>query len=80
MRGNEADLSPTELLDSAPVHTLGNTARILALDIGVKPSTARRRVLDLVDAGRLRLVDPTVPATRRTISTAELRRYIQGRD
>lgn len=38
----------------------------------------RLRAMALVDAGRLRPVDPTQPPGRVTVSAAEVRRYLDG--
>lgn len=68
-------MTPTELLERAPVHGLSNVAIILGhLRRNGEPN--RDVVRELIRSGALALVDPTQPITRWTISSAEIRRYL----
>lgn len=68
-------MTPSELLDSAPVHTASDVAIILRfLRRNGEPN--RRAVHELIRSGAIRVIDPSQPVQRWTVSTAELRRYI----
>lgn len=74
-------MNAAELLDSNAVLTCTQVAEILQLRhrSGAKKGMADRRlVLELVAAGKLRLVDPDQPTHRYTIATSEVRRYLNG--
>lgn len=69
------DRTPTELLASAPCHTIGDTAVILGLRR--RDGTPNRRAVhELIRDGGLRVVDPEQPVTRLAIASAEIERYI----
>jgi hypothetical protein len=67
-------VTPSQLLEAAPVHSIGEAAVILALD-GRKDG-GRSIVRTLIREGKLALVDDTQPVHRWTVSTVELQRYI----
>lgn len=69
-------LTPSELLEAAPVHSINDTARILGL-IRRNGEPYRAAVHELIRKGAIRLVDPDVPIQRWTVSSAELRRYVE---
>ena len=68
-------MTPSELLASAPVHTVGETALILGFR-KKDGSPYRDPIRQLVRSGAIRLVDPEQPVTRWTVSTIEIERYI----
>jgi len=72
-------MTPGELLESSPTHSINGTARILSL-IRRNGEPNRQAVYDLIRTGRLHLIDQHQPIQRWTISQQELRRYINGTD
>lgn len=69
-------MTPAELLDGAPVQSINSTAIILQLRRrNGEPN--RRAVHELIRSGAIRVIDPAQPIQRWTVSTAELRRYIE---
>lgn len=74
-------MSDVDLLETNVALTLTEVARVLRLvhQRGVKAGQPDRRLaLELVRSGKLRLVDPDQPSFHWTVSTAELRRYLNG--
>lgn len=68
-------MTPADLLDGSPVQSINSTAIILHLRRrNGEPN--RRAVHDLIRSGAIRVIDPSQPIQRWTVSTAELRRYI----
>lgn len=71
--------TPAELLEQNLVLTLTQVATVLGLTTTRgrhKGEPSKRLVLELIDAGKLRAVDPSQPVGRKTISCAEVRRYL----
>lgn len=69
-------LTPAQLLDSAPIHSITATAIIL----GCRRRNGdpdRRVVHQLIRSGAIRLVDPDQPIQRWSVSSTEIRRYIE---
>ncbi len=71
--------NPADILATHVVLTLSQVATVLHLPVerGAKrgePSI--RRALALIEAGKLRAVDPAQPVGRMTVSAAEVRRYL----
>lgn len=74
-------MTATDLLATDAVLTLTEVADLLKLQHqrGAKRGKPDRRLaLDLVMTGKLRVVDPDQPSYRYTVSTAEVRRYLNG--
>lgn len=73
--------TPAELLAGKLVLTPTETAYVLGL-VFTRGRQAgepdRRRVLELVDTGRLRPVDPAQPFPRWTFSVEAVRRYLEA--
>lgn len=69
-------MTPAELLDARPVHSINDTARILGLHRR-NGDPYRAAVHQLIREGAIRIVDPAVPITRWTVSSAEIRRYVE---
>lgn len=69
-------MSPAELLESKAVHSLNSAAIVLDL-LKRNGDPYRAAVHQLIRSGAIRLVDPDAPITRWTVSTAELKRYIE---
>lgn len=68
-------LTPADLLASKPVHSISSAA--IVLDLRRRNGEPyRAAVHQLIRSGAIRLVDPSQPIQRWTISTAELARYI----
>lgn len=57
-------------------YTVGETARILG-HVNRRGQPRRDVIYALIRDGKLRLVDPTQPLTRWTVSIAELERYVE---
>jgi hypothetical protein len=71
----------TDALTSDAVMTLTEVAAVLKLchQRGSKKGQPDRRLaVELVHAGKLRLIDPDQPVYRWSVSTAEVLRYIGG--
>ena len=74
-------LPPAAVLDGWVALTLTQTAYVLGLVAtkgAAKGTPDRRKVLSLIEAGRLRVIDPSVANIHWTISAADLRAYIAG--
>lgn len=74
--------TPAELVANNVVLTPTEAATVLNLRVtsgAHKGEPSRRAVVNLVNAGTLRLVDENQPPTRWTISVAEVLRYLEGR-
>lgn len=69
-------MTPAELLDSKAVHSISSAAIVLDL-IRRNGDPYRAAVHALIRSGAIRLVDPEQVISRWTISSAELRRYIE---
>lgn len=69
-------MTPTELLESKPVHSINSAAIVLDLKLR-NGEPYRAAVHALIRKGAIRIVDPDQPITRWTISSAELARYIE---
>lgn len=68
-------MTPADLLAASPTHSISDTAIILSLRTR-DGRPYRAAVHQLIREGKLRIIDPTAPITRWTVSTAELERYI----
>lgn len=74
-------MSDADLLATDAVLTMTETARVLKLchrSGSKKGQPDRRLVLELIAAGKVRVVDPDQPTHRWTIATPEIRRYLNG--
>lgn len=73
------DPTPAQLLSDNVVLSTGQTARVLGLvfERGKhKGEPNRHKVIELVDAGKLRPVDPKSTFPRWTFSVAAVKRYL----
>jgi hypothetical protein len=73
--------TPAQLLEQNLVLTLGQVAVVLGLTTTRgrhKGEPSKRLALELVEAGKLRPVDPSQPVGRMTVSCAEVRRYLSA--
>lgn len=70
-----------EELAAAPVHSLGATARFLALDVSttgrLRADGGRPAVRQLIRDGKLEPVDRSQPEHRWTVATTEILRYTE---
>jgi len=70
-------VTPADTLATNVVLTMTQVAEVLHL-CKRDGTPDRRKVMQLVDAGRLRVIDPTVASVHWRISTADLLAYING--
>lgn len=78
-QGEALGESPADILNNNVVATPSQVAVVLGL-VKVKGAEKGapdvRRARDLIRSGALALVDPLAPASRWTVATTELRRYV----
>lgn len=75
------DMSPAQVLDAHPALTLTQVAYVLGLVHirgAKKGQPSRRAALDLVQCGRLALIDASRPNAYWAVSSVNVRRYLEG--
>lgn len=74
-------MTPEEVLATYPALTMTQVAYVLNLTFvrgERKGEPDRRKAINLVDAGRIPVIDPQLPTPYWTVSSANIRRYLDG--